>query len=449
MKLFTYILIIGTLIGSLTLGEATTPFWGQASWQTLAQQMISVSTNVYYEVGPGQTYATVQAALNATPFTFDGGQVTGTVPDPFTQNHVIRVHAGTYAGFNTDYFSKLNGKASRTSTACRLIIQAVPGDLVTVNTTSTSYIRESYVTIQGLKFTGSTGVNSYYLTLNYYNEGRGGLLIYNNEFVGASPFWFRNPNSEAVQFSYAFVHNYVHNFDASYVVNAGISDTGKAMMAGNLIAFPSAAGGAMGIAMLTPAGAGTRHVLNNTYYTGSAVATGKAFVYTTGVNQSIVTIANNLLVQDTDGTERDIGFNIYSGGGAGVYVTHFPVFRNNLQYDNGITNHRWARITENGGVQAGDALSTLVAFNNYTNAVDATPGEENSLDNTNPLLVNPAGYNFRLQATSPALNAGDASRWTTAVNDLEIAALLASYYNAALDPGFDLGHANIGAMKQQ
>ncbi|MHB9023059.1 MAG: hypothetical protein ACYC7E_02640 [Armatimonadota bacterium] len=447
MKAQTLLLIAGILIGFAAQGRAMTPFWEQASWQTLAQQMISTSTNAYYDVGPGQTYATIQAALNATPFTFDGGNPTGAVPDPFTQNHVIRVHAGAYAAFNTDYFSKLNGKASRTSPACRLIIQAVPGELATVNATTYSYIRESYVTIQGLKFTGRTGASDYYLALNYYSEGRGGLLVYNNEFVGAPAVWIRNPPPVSTQFTYAFVQNYVHDFTAHYVVNAGISDSGKGMMAGNLIAFPaSGAGGAAGINIISPAGADNRYVLNNTYFVGSSVPAYIPMIMSFGVDQSMVTIANNLLVQDTDGgTYSDTGHYINSGGGAGVYITHFPVFRNNLQFDNGVAAHRWAKVIENGGTTL--SASSLVAFNNYTNAVGATPGELNSIDNTNPLLVNPTGYNFRLQATSPALNAGDAALWNTAISDLGIGPLLASYFNTAVDPGFDTGHANIGAMQ--
>ncbi|MHB9131354.1 MAG: LamG-like jellyroll fold domain-containing protein [Armatimonadota bacterium] len=404
----------------------------------------TASTNVYYDVGPGQTYATIQAALNATPFTFDSGQPTGTVPDPFTQNHIIRVHAGTYAAFNTDYFSKLSGKASRTSPQYRLIIEAVPGELVTVNTTSTSNIRESYVTIQGLKFTGSTGVNSYYLTLNPYNDGRCAVLVYNNEFVGAPALKIANPPPTSTQFTYAFVHNYVHHFNANYVVLPASADTGKGLMAGNLIAYPlSYAGGNAAITLNAPTGAASRYVLNNTYYVGGNVAN-IPMIMSAGVDQSMVTIANNLLVQETNGTYYDFGYYLLSGGGAGVYITHFPLLLNNLQYDNGVAANRWTRVSENGGTYD---FTSLTAFNNYTNAVGATPGEQNSIDNTNPLLVNPAGNNFRLQGTSPARNAGDVARWNTAISDFGIAELLSVYLNPAVDPGFDRGHNNIGAMQ--
>ncbi|MHB9023062.1 MAG: LamG domain-containing protein [Armatimonadota bacterium] len=434
-------------------GNGTNAFWGCASWSTLLQQLIQgpptgtvYARNVYYDVGAGQPYATIQAALNATPFTFNGGNPTGTVTDPFAQNHIIRVHAGTYAAFNTDANSKLNGKASRANPLNRLIIQAAPGEDVTVNATGFSYIRESYVTVQGLKFTGRTGVNDRYLVLNYYSEARGGLLVYNNEFIGAPPLWVRYANTEATQFSYAFVNNYVHNFNANYVVDAAnVADAGKCLVAGNLVTFPGS-GGTPVVALKCAAGYRNRYVLNNTYFTGTNVIA-KQFLRSSGGNQSMLTVANNLLVQDSNATDRDLGYNLDSGGGAGVYITNFPVFRNNLQYDNGVSNHRWARITENGAVQAGDNLSTLVAFNNYVNAVGATPGELNSIDNTDPLLVDPTNANFRLQATSPAKNVGDASWWTTAVNDLGITALLSAYFNTVRDPGFDTGHVNMGAMQ--
>jgi len=374
--------------------------------------------DVYYEVGPGQTYATIQAALIATPF-----------GAPFTQNHVINVHAGTYAGFNTDFQSRLNGQPSRTSLDKRLIIQAVPGDDVTV--TGASAVRESHVTVQGMKFTGITNnPNGYYILQNYYSEGRGGLIVQNNEFVGAQPLRPRNPNTEVPEFTFALVNNYVHDFNMHYM-DAGNSGPAKQLVAGNLYARSGNLGGTS-IYYLDPLTSAdeARYCVNNTVYTESNL--GGLVRTSTGTDQSMVTFSNNVIV--TKSASKQYGLMLHPAD----TMTPAPTMENNLQFGNAF--HYWARGYVSGGAVE---QKTIAQFNAYY----AGRGQEVNGLEVDPLFVSEAGSDFRLQELSPAANAGDVSIWNAAIADLGIGGLLASYWNPVRDIGYDRGQTDVmGAL---
>ncbi len=383
--------------------------------------------DVYYEVGPGQTYATIQAAVNATPWNAGVG-----TPQPtFTESHIINVHAGTYnETVETDFSSHLNGQLSRTSLTNRLVIQANPGDRVVVNTASNWNIRESNVTIEGLKFTGiSANPNGYYITLGTGGVGpgsrqRGNVIIYNNEFQGARG--LKNSYNDVepgVTFSWAYVNNYEHDFESHYE-NPGTSLL-KNLTAGNLYARWGSLGGDSILRPDQSAGYDKHYYINNTLVTLTGGLTGGARV--SAGNGANLVFANNV---------------VYYGGPTAT--------RAGLYFDAPCTDSQWptmAKNIEDGAnliwARTGTNYATLASWQAY---LALHGGADTGSYDGDPLFDNLAGGSYRLAFNSPGINAADTSYYTAAIADLGIGNLL-GYRNYSTDPGLQFGvPVNIGAM---
>lgn len=395
--------------------------------------------DTYYEVGPGQTYATVQAALIALPFV--DADLNGQW-DPFTQNQVINIHAGTYGistAIDTDFNSKMNGKYSRTSLNNRIIIQANPGDQVVINETTpitqAINVRESHVTIQGIKFTGLSGnANGRYIEIGTggygtANQQRGGLIISNCEFVGAQPMWGNtssswNGDEPGVGFSFAVVRNYVRNIEEHYE-NPGKSLLPTAYL-GNLYAGWGSVGGDSIFRPNVSTGYDKRFYVNNTLVSNTGSLTGGVRV-SGSTNGANVTIANNI---------------IYYGGPtanqAGLFFdapcadSQWPTMGKNIEDG---ANLIWARTGTN--------YTTLASWQAY---LALHGGADTGSYDGDPLFDNLAGGSYRLAFNSPGINAANTSYYTAAIADLGIGNLL-GYRNYWTDPGLQFGvPVNIGAM---
>lgn len=114
---------------------------GSGAWNSGAYQLVSSSTLL--QVGPGQTYTTIQACLTAA-----------------TSGQICNVHAGTYAGAT---FATVN-----------TAVQANPGDTVTL--TSQLISTKNNCTINGLTLTGMTLTNAGAIDV----RGTTGCVITNN-----------------------------------------------------------------------------------------------------------------------------------------------------------------------------------------------------------------------------------------------------------------------------
>jgi hypothetical protein len=402
----------------------------------LALGGLATRADVYYEVGPGQTYATIQAAINATPW-FNTG--VGTPQPVFTESHIINVHAGTYNEVvETDQFSRLNNQLSRTSLTNRLIIQANPGDPVVVNLpNSNSYwnIRESHVTIQGLTFTGvANNPNGQYIRIGSGgyttpDRQRGGLIINNCEFVGAQPLWGNtsasfNGEEPGVGFSFAVVRNYVRNIELHYE-NPGQSLLPTAYL-GNLYEQWGSMGGASIFRPNMAAGYDSRYYINNTLVSDAGSLTGA--LRCNAADTSNVTFANNVVVYNGPTPSKyGLYFDVAASDGL------WPVLANNIQDG---TNLGWARTA------TASTFATLAAWQAY---LALHGGAETGSYDGSPLFDN-APFSYRLAFNSPGIGAADTSYWLAAIADLGIGDLL-GYYNPWTDPGLQFGvPGHIGAM---
>ncbi len=416
--------------GAATLGLAIGLAWG----------------DVYYQVGPGQTYATIQAAINATPWKLT------TQPQPtFTESHIINIHAGTYASFASDFSSRLNGQLSRTSVTNRLIIQAEPGDEVVItNSTVPASIRESHVTVRGIKFTGkSADALFYYMQIDTGGYGtpnrqRGGIIVQNCEFVGGrglksavSPTSY-NGLEPGVTFSHLFVNNYVRDFESHYetpgpcekpIFYGGNLYTRWGKMGGASLFLPRSGTNIMGLAYQK------RWYLNNTFHSWTNGNLSGA-IRVAGTNVANVVFANNLLYWDSLVVNQYYEF-CENKPDAGFW----PVLAHNLRY--AATPVHWGR-------SAGTAYSTLTLWSNYVTTWGGTLVDH--LDD-NPRFMDLASGDFRLDGRTkpkPAVNRADTSYWNDAMETMGIADLdLLDYWNPARDVGFHHEGASphLGAMQ--
>jgi len=407
--------------------------------------------DVFYEVGPGQTYTTIQAALAATPFV--DGDSNGEW-DPFTENHVINVHGGTYTiptQVDTDLNSRLNnGKLSRTSLNHRLVIQAAPGEEVVWDATGTLswqsalQVRESHVTVQGIKFTGMPkDPGRYYILMGTGSTSspnqRGGLLVYNCEFDGA--YGLKGYTNTAypdivtaepgVGFNWAFVNNHVHGFDVHYEIPGQLLL--KTATLGNLYEPACVSGGGSILQPKLPAGYENRWYVNNTLASAGNELGGFFRVSGATTGASAVTFANNIMSwRDTDTTmENGMYFDSAPTGNL------WPTMANNIQDG---TYLNWAAV----GGTGGGSFPTLGSWLTYLSSRGGT--ETGSYDD-DPLFEDAADGDYRLSMLgSPGDGTSDTSYWLAAINDLGIGGLL-SYYNAFTDPGLQFGTpTNVGAM---
>jgi len=365
--------------------------------------------DVYYEVGPGQTYATIGAAISAIPAA------------AFTQSHIVNIHAGLYVEtIDTDPGAYRGYQPTPTN---RLVIQANPGDDVTVQLPAptmwaTHTIRDSNVTIQGLKFTGQSDAANYaYLRFQYSHDGpRKGYLLYNNEFVN-SPAYAATFGGNDADWNIAYVNNYSHSSDFHSDVAA------VDVAAGNVFGGmkTGATGGGSFISL-----AATGQAVNNTIV-GAKIGV-RNDNKTAPVEGSL--IANNIIV---DAPTTPMYFSALL-----KYTTtpdYVPAMSNNLQYD----NPEWATSQH--------VYPTLANWN-ATLAAAGRPTEDGSLEGVDPLFVNAAGNDYRLQELSQAATAGDPDAWDEAIATIPgLDALLAGYWNSARDLGYDRGQSNvIGAL---
>ncbi len=130
-------------------------------------------------------------------------------------------------------------------------------------------------------------------------------------------------------------------------------------------------------------------------------------------SSAAVTLTNSLLVENT---ARNFGGAIYNSSGSQVTVINTTIANNSVSSGGGIFN-------TNGGSGSDHSFSTVInsifwgnsggqIFNfpgsGSTNSYSLIQGVSGgTVFNANPLFVDPTNGDFRLQATSPALNVGD------------------------------------------
>lgn len=370
--------------------------------------------DVVYEVGPGKTYSTIQAALNAIPDS----------PTTFTQNHIVRVFTSTNNFFSTPNF------ANQPTTTGRLIIEANPGDRVIIDSTNNK-IRDRNVVVRGFVFTpktagvGTFSSNEYLLLAEEAAAPRSGLVVYQNEFTSNAVYKVGGKGLDASgDFELAFVNNYHHDaWNAGAPVRVGLTNGLKSMIAGNVFARQYAVG-----ASLQVSGTNTAHwLLHNTFYQVSM-----AFDFPNGSNLGDLVLANNLIDQVETG---EFGYRF-----TGAPFASFPDMEHNLMRRAGTA--KWARASGAGDYTTLSAWNTFLTNNGYN-------AEVGSLDGVDPQFENVALSNFRILDTSPAHDAATATNYfLAAANDLDILALLTSYNNSVLNLGYQGPYyaLNIGAL---
>lgn len=382
--------------------------------------------DVYYEVGADQTYSTILAALTVVP------------SNTFTANHIINIHAGSYPEVNvsTDPNNYLTGTVSRASVDKRLIIQAKPGDMVSWDATSGQSSRalkiyESHVTVQGIKFVGKTNDgNTFYIQIQSNAPWapaiqRGGLIVYNCEFVGATPITSSYDDPEpGVTFTFAVINNYIHHFEFDQQV-PGDSKL-QQFYGGNVF---NQWGTAKGVSMMMPrcgAGYATRWFLNNTFYSVGGNLTGFLRWNTTPLADQIVW-ANTIGFMNMAPTNNRYGYFTYAP------MTVYPTMANNIQYGGQV----WGKVNPTLYTNLTDWNTMLTGYGQQeTNSYQA-----------DPLFLNQANSDFRLTSKSPAVDHANGAYWDQAIADLGISGLL-NYWNPALDIGYQRGTpTHIGALK--
>lgn len=381
--------------------------------------------DVYYHVGTGQTYATIQAAANALPNA------------TFTENHIISIHADTAGGtkiydhgtgtvdlnFNNNYLNR------QPTPTCRLIIQAHPGDDVTLKFTATGQnvilARNSNVTFQGLKFTGkNTAVNQGYLGLGQYSSGnalRSGFLIYNCEFEGGAPAYGGLIGGTDASWTVAYVNNYIHDTDFHNLMFSCELAAGNVFSTQN----PTTGGGQVA----SPSTLNTNaHFVNNTF-----VDAGVGVDFNNGVTNSQGVVANNILIgMRTRGCRYSM--TITTAG------HQFPTMSNNL-----CSNSVWASHG------AGHAYATLAVWNTTLTA-GGKATEINSKDRLDPLFVDASNRDYRPIGSgspkSPAYQAGNAAAWSNGIAHISgLQALLDAYWNPKRDIKYARSGVHIGALQ--
>ncbi len=369
----------------------------------------SLLADQYYEVGPGQTYSTINAALAAIP-----------MDAPWTESHVVNIHAGTYE----EHVDTTGRTAYQPTPTNRLVIQANPGDDVTIQLPAPSVyqsfvVRHSNVTIQGLRFTGqSTDLNYAYLRLGQYGGAlRNGYVIQNNEFIGAPAYEARpiDVGGSDASWDVAFVNNYVSGGD----FHTGVPKADVA--AGNVFdRMKTGSSGGGQYINLNPGG----HAVNNTIV---GAKTGIVQHDKTATAPTSV-ISNNIMVDCADrGMYLNSLLNV-------IPPDPVPTLSNNLQFNNG----EW--------VQSQHHIEDLETWNTWlTNARLET--EDNSLDGYDPLFEDAASGNYQLQGGSPAVNAGLQTRWADAIAHIPgLEDMLNSYWNPIRDIGYARDGTHMGAL---
>ena len=394
-------------------------------------------------VGEDADFKTINEALASIP----GGE--------FAEPIVVEIQAGIYAPFDTDPLSKLNDQPSRATKKNRLIIQAAPGQEVTINheNASPSLIRESHVTVQGIKFTGIKGnPNGYYLAIGdggreVDENRRGGIIVQNCEFIGARGLkGWTPPKEEAaaafkkdgtllnsfkeepgVDFGFAFVFNTIQDFESHYE-EPGISALPQ-LHAGNLYCNWGALGGVSMFKPICRPDTGKRWYLNNTLYTKTGNLGGNLRI--TSATPENVVFANNITFWDSEVQNQCyLQFDVVSEDGK------FPVVSKNLCFQAAPLN--WGRIQ-------GQLFADISA---WSKKITALGGPEENTEDFDPIFVNAGQADFRLASASPCINKADSEIWKTAIQAMGIGPDLGSYWNPARDKGFQREDMkNLGAMQ--
>jgi len=376
--------------------------------------------DVYYNVGSGQTYAKIQDGINAIPAA------------AFSESHIINIHADTPGGSKT-YIETLDTdpgtyRGYQPTEVNRLIIQAAPNDDITIQMVTpgawTSHvIRDSNVTFQGLKFTGQNiaDPNNEYFLLGQYSEGseaRSGYLIYNCEFNGGHVFQKADVGGSDASWQVAYVNNHSYGGDFHGAIEP--SD----LIAGNLFhdMIVDATGGG-DFAQLNPSGQGVHNTIVGAKI---GVRNGNKLI---DVDSSVV--ANNIMV-DCSAKGMYLGATILYGA-TGDYL---PLMMNNLQNNNG----EW--------VQSAHHFATLAIWNaGLATWTGNRSSEPNSIEGLDPLFIDAANNNYRIQKDSPANGTAAAGVWDSAIASISgMQTLLDAYWNPMRDPGYDTTHESIGAM---
>ena len=394
-------------------------------------------------VGEDADFKTINEALASIP----SGE--------FAEPVVVEIQAGIYAPFDTDPLSKLNNQPSRATKKNRLIIQATPGQEVTINheNASPSLIRDSHVTVQGIKFTGIKGApNGYYLAIGdggreVDENRRGGIIVQNCEFIGARGLkGWTPPNEEAaaafkkdgtllnsykeepgVDFGFAFVFNTIQDFESHYE-EPGISALPQ-LHAGNLYCNWGALGGVSMFKPICRPDTGKRWYLNNTLYTKTGNFGGNLRI--TSATPENVVFANNITFWDSEVQNQCyLQFDVVSEDGK------FPVVSKNLCFQAAPLN--WGRIQ-------GQLFADISA---WSKKITALGGPEENTEDFDPIFVNAGQADFRLASASPCINKADSEIWKTAIQAMGIGPDLGSYWNPARDKGFQREDMkNLGAMQ--
>ena len=394
-------------------------------------------------VGEAADYKTINEALISIPM------------GEFAEPMVVEIQAGVYAPFDTDPLSKLNKQPSRATKKNRLIIQAAPGQEVIINheNANPSFIRESHVTVQGIKFTGiKSNPNGYYLAIadggrDVDENRRGGIIVQNCEFIGARGLKGWTPPKEenaaalkndgtllnsykeesGVDFSFAFVFNTIQDFESHYE-EPGISALPQ-LHAGNLYCNWGALGGVSMFRPICRPDTGKRWYLNNTLYTKTGNLGGNLRI--TSATPENVVFANNITFWNSEVQNQCyLQFDVVSEDGK------FPVISKNLCFQAAPLN--WGRIQ-------GQLFSDISAWNKK---ITSLGGPEENTEDVDPIFVNAGQSDFRLGAASPCINKADSEIWKTAIQAMGIGPDLNSYWNPARDKGFQREDMkNLGAMK--
>ena len=407
--------IMTALAGCLALAFSALPVRAEVQGDTIL-------------VGPDEQHTTINSALASIPAA------------DFDANVIVQIRAGTYEPFDTDPKSVLNGKPSRTKRDKRLIIQAAPGEEVVIRHAKPfpSLIRESHVTVQGIKFTGiESNPTAAYLTIGTPGyetptNQRGGIIVQNCEFVGArglaglvDPQFDRE--EEGVDFSFAFVRNAVMKFESHFEI------PGRSALpqfhGGNLYADWGGLGGQSIFRPNTRAGDGARWFLNNTLATRTGSLTGVLRLGEGPWNQ--VVFSNNVTFWASP-----VENQIYQMFDTQPTDSKWPVSSHNLCFQE--TPLNWARLIGTSYASVGQWMKKM----------EAMGGQDGETLESDPQFVNAAAGDFRLKSGSPACKCADSSAWQSALKALGIEAQLSSYWNPLREKGFQTGPMeNLGAMK--